>query len=101
MSLKKKLVIWLAHRLPPCQDVTRLASEAMDRRLPLQQWIKMKLHFLTCSLCLRYFQQLQLMRELAHRHGAQANDNKPSANAALSPAARERLKRMLDSSSPE
>lgn len=78
-----------------------MASDAMDGKLPLKQRIQMKLHFMTCSLCLRYFQQLQLLREMAHRQTAQIEERNPSANASLSSATRERFKRMLSSSAPE
>ena len=92
MRFKEKLVDWLAHRLPPCKEVTRMASEAMDRKLPWRQKIEMKLHFMICAWCLRYFQQLQLMREMAHQQSSQAEN----MDSFLSPEARERMKRKLD-----
>lgn len=78
-----------------------MASDAMERKPSLKQRIQMKLHFMTCSLCLRYFQQLQLLREVAHQQAARIEERHPSANTSLSSATRERLKRMLNSSAPE
>lgn len=101
MTLKMRFKIWLAHKLPTCKEVTRMASDVMDRRLPLKQRIQMKLHFMTCSLCLRYFQQLQLMREMAHQQAGQIEEMNSSANPSLPSATRERFKRMLNSSAPE
>jgi hypothetical protein len=99
MKMKEKLAAWLARRLPTCKEVTRLASDAMERKLPLRQWLDMKLHFLICAACLRYFKQLQFMREIARQHEAQAGDTASSSNTSLSSEARERMKRRLDISS--
>lgn len=101
MPLRKKLKSWLAHKLPTCKEVTRMASDALDRKLPLLQQIKMRLHFLTCNLCLRYFRQLEFLRDLAHLHEAHTEETNPSANTSLPAATRERFKRMLKDSSPE
>ena len=90
------LVAWLARRLPTCKEVTRMASDAMERKLPLRQRIEMKLHFLICALCLRYFKQLQFMREIARQHVAQVEDAASSTTSSLSPEARKRMKRRLD-----
>lgn len=93
MRVKKLLVEWLARRLPTCKEVTRLASDAMERKLPLRQWAAMKLHFMICAWCLRYFKQLHLMQEIARPH---AESPPPSR---LSSEARARLKQKLDSHS--
>jgi hypothetical protein len=95
MKMKEMLMAWLARRLLTCQEVTRMASEAMERKLPLRQRIDMKLHFLICALCLRYFKQLQFMREIARQRAAQAEDAASSTATSLSSEARERMKRRL------
>lgn len=91
MIIKEKLLDWLTHRLPPCKEITRMVSEAMDRKLPLRQRIQMRLHLMICAYCMRYFQQLQLMRETARLHSAQAENS----DSSLSSEARERMKRTL------
>lgn len=91
MHVKKRLIDWLARRLPPCKEVARMASDSMDRKLPLSQKIRMRLHFMICKWCLRYFKQLQFMSEIAHQHDEQSTEEKSSPS--LSPEARERMKR--------
>jgi len=96
MKIKKMLMEWLARRLPSCKEVTRTASDAMERKLPLRQRIDMKLHFLICAACWRYFKQLRFMREMARQHAAPAEDAVSSPTSSLSSEARERMKRRLD-----
>jgi hypothetical protein len=93
MKLKNEMLNWLGRRLPACKEVTKLASEAMERSLSLRRRIALKLHLLTCSLCMRYVQQLQTMREVAHQHTAKMETTKPAAR--LSGDARERMKQAL------
>ena len=96
MRLKEKLVEWLARHLPTCKEVTRLASDAMERKLPLRQRIDMKMHFLICAACLRYFKQLHFMKEIASQHESQAVEAATSPDATLASEARARIKRRLD-----
>jgi len=95
MKFKQALIEWLARRLPSCKEVTRMASESMERKLPLRQRLEVKLHLLVCSLCMRYVKQLQLMREVAHQHNAKIKDGVVSPHSALSAKIRERMKRSL------
>lgn len=94
MKLKDKMVRWLALRLPACKEVTRMASDAMERKLPLRQRLEMKLHLLICTLCMRYVKQLQFMRGAIQRHAAQI-ENGAARPSALSGSARERMKQRL------
>ncbi len=95
IKMKQTVIEWLARRLPTCKEVTRMASDTMERKFALRQRIEMKLHFMVCAWCLRYFKQLQLMRELAHQHETQTANEPPVPTSSLSPQARERMKRSL------
>jgi hypothetical protein len=95
MRLKDKMVRWLALQLPACKEVTRMASEAMERKLPLRQRLDMKLHLLICTLCTRYVNQLQFMRDAVQQHAAQIEDGDLSPPVVLSNDARERMKQRL------
>ncbi len=95
MKLKNKLIRWLSLRLPTCKEVTRMASEAMERRLPLRQRLGMKLHLLFCALCMRYVRQLQFMRDAVQQHAAQIEDGSAPPPVVLSGDARERMKQSL------
>jgi hypothetical protein len=94
MKLKDKMSRWLARRLPACKEVTRMASEAMERKLPLRQRLEMKLHLLICTLCRRYVKQLQFMHDAVQQHAAQI-ENGEAPPAVLSHGARERMKQRL------
>jgi hypothetical protein len=94
MKLKEMTLKWLARRLPTCKEVTRMASDRMERKLPLRQWIDFKLHLLICSLCTRYVKQLEMMREISRQHDSQAEMG-AAPHAALSGNARERMKQAL------
>ena len=95
MELKDRMIRWLALRLPTCKEVTRMASEAMERKLPLRQRLDMKLHLLICSLCMRYVKQLQFMRDAVQQRAAQIETGTPSPPTALSKETRERFKQSL------
>lgn len=95
MKLKNEMVNWLARRLPTCKEVTRMASDAMERSMPLRRRIEYKLHLMICSWCMRYVQQLGTMREVAHQHGAKMETGAAPPAAQLSGDARERMKQAL------
>ncbi|MCI0692278.1 hypothetical protein L0337_09780 [candidate division KSB1 bacterium] len=94
MKLKDKMVRWLARRLPACKEVTRMASEAMERKLTLRQRIEMRLHLLICTLCMRYVKQLQFMHDAIQQHAAQIETG-AAPPSVLSHDARERMKQKL------
>jgi hypothetical protein len=48
---------------PPCKDVTRMMSEAMDRPLPFRKRITIWVHRLICVWCDRYSRQLRMTRD--------------------------------------
>ena len=60
-KLKWKLVEFLARRLPPCNLMTELFSEARERPLTRREKITIKLHFFTCEACRRYVAQIEKM----------------------------------------
>ena len=76
--------------MPTCRDVTKLASRAMDERLPLSSRMALRLHLAMCENCARFNQQLQDMRRLFRAETAAADDA-----AGLAPAARLRIAREL------
>jgi hypothetical protein len=94
MKLKDKLIRWLALRLPTCKEVTRMASDTMERKLPLRQRLDMKLHLLICTMCMRYVKQLQFMHDAIQQHAAQIETGATSP-LTLPDDARERMKQRL------
>lgn len=47
--------------VPPCEKITRLISDSMDRRLSLLKLLALRAHLLVCTLCERYRKQLQFI----------------------------------------
>jgi len=97
-NLRRRLLISLAHRLPACEQTTPLLSAAMEKRLSLRQRILVTLHLLTCSLCRRYQQQLDFLRDTSQRFEARLSEDRKPAPPALSQEARERMRRSLRAS---
>ncbi len=61
------IITFLARITPSCKDVTALASESMDRPLPLSTRLKLQLHYWICEACARYRRQLLTLREMMRR----------------------------------
>ena len=74
-----------------CKDLSRLASEAMDRDLNLWERISIKMHLWVCETCRRYVQHLKFLRRAASQAGEVA-----APPSALSDAAKERMKKALN-----
>ena len=75
-----------------CQDITRLVSESMDRTLPLNQRIKIRIHLGMCRYCARFAKQMRFLREICHVHAPSQSDG------VLSAEARNRIRQALQTS---
>ncbi|MEI6085289.1 MAG: zf-HC2 domain-containing protein [Verrucomicrobiota bacterium] len=84
----------LALLLPSCRDATRLASAALDRPLSARERFSLRLHLLVCGICRRYQKQINFLHEILHHHPEILS--RPAATQ-LSPAARDRIRRALES----
>lgn len=75
-----------------CKEVSRLASERMDRKLSLRERIAFNVHVMMCRNCLRYAQQLAVLQKATDKLRS-----RPHATDVehLSDAARERIARKL------
>ena len=96
MELLKRMVTGLKTGLrtlsPSCREASRLQSEAMDHSLSAGQRFGLRVHLLLCQWCRRYGKQIRFLRQTAGEHSDELNQATPGA---LSPEARERLKRSL------
>ena len=45
-----------------CKEATRLISEGLDRRLPVPERIKLRLHVGICDACTRFTSQVAFLR---------------------------------------
>lgn len=86
MEPKEAMKIWLARKLPGCDDVTRSVSDSMDRPQGFRKWIHIRLHMLICEVCSRYEIQLKFIRRLLGTElpvAPLSNDQKEKMKAAL------------------
>jgi len=42
-----------------CREVSELATDYMERTLPLRVWLGVRLHLFLCSMCRAYLDQLR------------------------------------------
>ncbi len=79
-----------------CRETTRLASEALDRKLTFRERMGMAMHLLMCPLCRRARRMMAFLREAARRRwAALQTEAASSAGPGLSPEARQRITRAL------
>lgn len=79
------------HWMFRCHEVSRRVSLSMESALPLTQRAAIRIHLAMCRYCARFRRQLLALRKLGRHSGA------PATPAALSPEAKERIKRALRS----
>ncbi len=70
-SIKTKFVVWVWSHTPTCAEMSRLTSRALDQPLTLKMRLKMRLHFVICAWCRRYFEQINFLHTHASRLGVQ------------------------------
>jgi 3-methyladenine DNA glycosylase AlkC len=78
----------LARITPPCKDVARLASQALDRPLPWSTRLNLQFHYWICEACVRYRAQLRTIRQALRHSSEQDGTNEMSTP---SPATKARL----------
>ena len=64
-SIKMRTIVWVWKHSPNCADMSRLASRSLEQPLSLRIRFKMRLHYLICVWCKRYFKQLKFLHEAA------------------------------------
>lgn len=80
-----------------CQEVSRLLSESMERKLSLGDRLGLWLHLAMCRLCRGFSKDLQLLRDAARQHAREVEAGEAISDAALSAEARRRIRRVLES----
>ncbi len=88
--------IWRLLNLP-CDGMTRLASESLDRDLNLLERLALRSHVLYCSACRRYLRQIRLLRDAMRHLLTQVESGEPFPDTTLPDDARERIKQALRS----
>jgi hypothetical protein len=60
-SIRRRWVIWVWEHTPNCVEMSRLASQRLEQPLSVELRLKMRVHFLICVWCKRYFKQLDFL----------------------------------------
>lgn len=74
-----------------CREAVRLASEALDHPLTLRRRIELRVHLAMCDACRSYRRQVGALDRLVRSRPRREDD----LDAALTPEARERIRRAL------
>lgn len=97
-SIRWKLVIFGARRLPPCCEIAHRISDRQQLRPSLRERIVIRLHLMVCDWCTSYSRQIVLMRDAA-RQELKSVESSTSPEFRLSESARDRLRNSLKSDS--
>jgi len=87
-AIGRQCVIWVWNHTPHCDEMSRLASQSLDGHLPWNTRARMRLHFLVCVWCKRYFQQLRVLHAACERSGQTMDE---TSTGGLPTAAKERI----------
>lgn len=74
-----------------CKEASRLASDALNRRLTLGERVALRTHLFMCAACRRFEQQVAFL----HRAASKIETAEATGSIALSPAARDRIGRRV------
>ena len=89
----------MKHWMFRCNDVSQKVSQSMDAALPIPQRMAVWMHLLMCRYCLRFRNQLKLLRELSRVATDAPADT--TSRQILSDEARKRIKKRLSVTSLE
>jgi predicted anti-sigma-YlaC factor YlaD len=49
--------------MPSCNEVSKLLSDRLDRKLGAAEWVRLRVHLTMCSACSRVERQLHFLRK--------------------------------------
>ena len=79
----------------PCDGMSRLASESLDRNLSRPEKAALRLHTFYCAACRRYVVQLKLIDRALRRFLARLESGGPLPGPGLPDDIRARIKRAV------
>ena len=85
-------ITWVWKNTMTCKEISRLASQQLDVRLPLLTRLRMRLHFLICAWCRRYVKQVRLVRQVTPKYEDKVE---VASGKSLSSDAKQRMKQAL------
>ena len=66
-ALKTRWLVWVWNHTPNCAEMSRLASVSLDQPVSVKLRLKMRLHYLICVWCERYYKHLKFLHRVAPR----------------------------------
>jgi hypothetical protein len=78
-----------------CREISKLVSESMERKLPFGVRMQVWMHLMLCRFCAGFARQVRFLRRAARENPERLVGDPASPEAALSPAARERIRSVL------
>ena len=90
--LKGLYIKIIARLTPSCQELARLSSEALERKLSLREKLLIRLHNTVCSWCQCYEKQLQSIHQAVEGKGDVLGEE---VDCCMSQDKKERLKSLL------
>ena len=72
--IKTRFVVWVWNHTPTCAEMSRLTSRALEQPLTLKMRLKIRLHFVICAWCRRYFEQINFLHQCAPRLGLELGE---------------------------
>jgi predicted anti-sigma-YlaC factor YlaD len=78
-----------------CEQISRLASESLDRDIGPLERAALRSHLLYCYACRRYLRQITQLRDALRRLAARAESDPDAPGPTLPDDARERIRRAL------
>ena len=73
-SFKTKFVVWVWNHTPSCAEMSRLTSRTLEQPLTLKMRMRMRLHFVICTWCRRYFEQINFLHTTAPKLGLEPGE---------------------------
>jgi putative zinc finger protein len=79
----------------PCEGISRLASESLDRELTRAERAALRLHMFYCSTCRRYLRQIKLISRALRGLSGRLETDEPLSGAGLPDDVRVEIKLSL------
>ncbi len=79
----------------PCEGMSRLASESLDRELTRSERAALRMHTFYCSACRRYLRQLKLISRALRGLSGRLETDEPLGGPGLPDDIREKIKHSL------
>ncbi|MHC4942025.1 MAG: zf-HC2 domain-containing protein [Planctomycetota bacterium] len=77
-----------------CKEVSKLASQSLDRQLSFRERMGVKIHLMMCRACSRFLKQIRFLRVASRLLEKHFEEEAPAA--ALTPEARKRMQDALE-----